>query len=69
MTALIRVLRVLVLLVLAAILVSLVIGIASSTTGVAEKVVLLALVVGVVAAAVKFPALAHAVEGRLRQSH
>jgi hypothetical protein len=67
MSSLIRVVRVLVLLAMAAILVSLVIALASSTTGVAEKVVLLALIVGVVVAAVKVPALAHAVEGRLRQ--
>jgi hypothetical protein len=66
MGTLIRVSRVLALLVLAVVLVSLVIAIASSTTGVAEKVVLLALIVGVVAAAVKIPSLAHAAEARLR---
>jgi uncharacterized protein YhhL (DUF1145 family) len=66
MGMLIRVARVLALLLLAVVLVSLVIAFASPTTGFAEKVVLLALIVGVVAAAVKIPSLARAVDARLQ---
>jgi hypothetical protein len=68
MGTLTRVARVLALLVLAVALVSLIVAIASSTTGVAEKVIPLALIAGVVAAAVKIPSLAHTAEARLRNS-
>lgn len=61
----IRVARVLALLALAVLTVSLVVGMASAATGVLEKVVLLMLIVGCVAAAAKISSLAIAAEGRL----
>ena len=61
-----RVLRVLVLLLLAVFTVSLVIGLGTSGTGIIEKVVLLALITGCVFLAAKLSTLATRVQARLQ---
>jgi hypothetical protein len=66
MTTLIRLLRVLALLLLAAVAVSLVTAIARPGTGVLEKTVMVAMFVGVVAAAARVSTFAMALQGRLR---
>jgi hypothetical protein len=66
MTTLIRLLRVLALLVLTAVAVSLVTAMARPETGVLEKAVMVAMFVGVVAAAARVSSLALALQGRLR---
>jgi hypothetical protein len=64
---LVRVARVLVLLLLASVVVSLVIGLGTSGTGAIEKVVLLALIAGCVVLAAKVSTLATRVQVRLQR--
>ncbi len=67
MVTLIRLARVLALLALAVLIVSLIIGLARSESGVFEKIVLLVVIAGCVAAAAKVSSIALAAERRLHQ--
>jgi membrane associated rhomboid family serine protease len=67
MVALARVVRVLILMLLAFVAISLVIGLGTSGTGVIEKAVLLALIAGCVFLAAKVPTLATRTQTRLQR--
>jgi len=67
MLTLIRLARVLALLALAVLIVSLIVGMVRSETGVFEKIVLLVVIAGCVAAAAKVSSIALAAERRLHQ--
>jgi hypothetical protein len=67
MTTVVRAARVLLILLLALLAISFVIGIGTSSTGVLEKVVLLSLIGGCVYAAAKISSLSERMVQRLRQ--
>ena len=67
MVTLVRLARVLLLLVLTFVVLSLVIGIGSGTTGVLEKAVLVLLIVGCVALAAKISTVAGSLQTRLQR--
>jgi hypothetical protein len=67
MVTLVRLARVLLLLVLTFVVLSLVIGIGSGTTGVLEKAVLVLLIVGCVALAAKVSTVAGSLQTRLQR--